>query len=434
MSEMTASTTAPERNGPLAPLAVPGFKVLALGYSINELGNWLGDIALAILVFDHTHSALATALLFVGTRFVPALLAPLVVAKVETLRPRLSLPLLYGADAAVFAVLAVLAAGGFSLVAVVALGAVDGTLAMAARVLTRSTSGALLEPTGLLRRGNALFNLGFTIAGAAGPAIGGVLTATAGVSSALLADAASFAVVALLIATAGELPTAPSADGVWSERIRAALGYVRRRPLLSHLLGAQAAALLFLCAVIPMEVVYAKETLGAGDSGYGWLLAAWGLGMVAGGFVFAAAQRARIQRVLALSLLMTGLAYLGLAAAPTLLVACLISAFGGVGNGVGGISVVQAVQEATAADMHARMLSLLEGIASAMSVVGFWIGGALTTAGSPRTAYIVAGLGVLLVLVIALVRLRSAAWPEREGLAMAPAEAAPALGHGPAAR
>jgi MFS family permease len=432
VSEITATTTTPERNGPLAPLRVPGFKVLAVGYSINELGNWLGDIALAILVFDHTHSALATALLFVGTRFVPALLAPLVVTRVETLRPRLSLPLLYGADAVVFAVLALLAAGNFSLAIVVALGAIDGTVAMAARALTRSTSGALLEPEGLLRRGNALFNLGFTVAGAVGPAIGGVLTATAGVSTALIADAASFAFVALLIATAGELPAGATPDGRWAARMRAALTYVRQRPLLTRLLAAQAAALLFLCAVIPMEVVYAKDTLGAGDAGYGWLLAAWGLGMIGGGFVFAAAQRARIQRVLAASLLVTGVAYLGLAAAPNLLVACLISAFGGVGNGVGGISVVQAVQEASATEMQARMLSLVEAIASAMSVIGFFVGGALTAAESPRVAYTVAGLGVLLVLLVGFARLSSVEWPTREKLAVASEEPAPALGHGPA--
>ena len=61
---MSATTTTAERNGPLAPLRVPGFKVLAGGYTINELGNWLGDIALAVLVWDQTGSAMATALLF----------------------------------------------------------------------------------------------------------------------------------------------------------------------------------------------------------------------------------------------------------------------------------------------------------------------------------------------------------------------------------
>src|SRR6476620_7555487 len=97
-----------QNTGAAATLRVPGFRTLAAGYSINELGNWLGDIALAVLVYDQTGSAMATALLFVGTRFVPALVAPMTVARVEALRPRVSLPLLYGADAVVFAVLALI--------------------------------------------------------------------------------------------------------------------------------------------------------------------------------------------------------------------------------------------------------------------------------------------------------------------------------------
>src|SRR3954451_4567635 len=80
---MPAVTSDTPYTGALAPLRVAGFKTLAGGYSINELGNWLGDIALAVLVFDQTGNALATALLFVGTRFVPALLAPAIVARVE---------------------------------------------------------------------------------------------------------------------------------------------------------------------------------------------------------------------------------------------------------------------------------------------------------------------------------------------------------------
>src|SRR3954451_14369927 len=184
---MRATSTTAERNGPLAPLRVPGFKVLAGGYSINELGNWLGDIALAVLVFDQTGSALATALLFVGTRFVPALVSPALVARIEALWPRLSLPALYGADAVVFALLALIAARHFSLALVAALGAVDGTLALAARAFTRSTSAALLNPTGLLRRGNAIFKIGFTEDGALGPAIAGLVVAHAGVSAALWA-------------------------------------------------------------------------------------------------------------------------------------------------------------------------------------------------------------------------------------------------------
>lgn len=433
MSEMIATTTTAERNGPLAPLRVAGFKILAAGYSINELGNWLGDIALAVLVYDRTHSAMATAALFIGTRFVPALLSPLVVARVEALRPRLSLPLLYGGDAVVFAVLAVIAAHGFSLAPIVALGAVDGTLALAARALTRSTSAVLLEPAGLLRRGNALFNIGFTAAGALGPAIAGLVLANAGPSTALVADAASFAIVALLMATSRRLPAGGRGDGGWFGRVRAAVAYVRGRELLVGLLGAQAVALIFFYAVIPIEVVYVKKTLASSDAGYGWLLASWGAGMIAGGLVFVAAQRVRIQLILVAGTFAIGAAYLGLSVAPSLPVACAISVAGGLGNGVQWISVVQIVQEATPADMQARVLGLLEGIGAALPVAGFLLGGAVAASASPRTAYVVSGVGALVVLLVAVVRLRSADWPERKQLAVAPEEPSAALGHGPAA-
>jgi hypothetical protein len=78
---------------------------------------------------------------------------------------------------------------------------------------------------------------------------------------------------------------------------------VRGRRLLFGLLLSQAVAMLFFYAVVPIEVVYAKDTLGASDAGYGWLLAAWGAGMLGGGFLFAGAQRAHIQRVLAVGTL-----------------------------------------------------------------------------------------------------------------------------------
>src|SRR2546423_4414880 len=312
----------------LAPLRVPGFKTLAAAYSINELGNWLGDIALAVLVYDETRSPLATALVFVGTRFVPALVSPGIVARVERLQPRVSLPLLYGVDAVVFAALALLAKH-FSLAPVVILGAADGTLALAARALTRSTSAALLSPHGLLRRGNALFNFGFTGAFALGPAIAGLVVAHASASTALALDAGSFAFVALLIVGSRALPAGQRAEGSWRQRIRDALEYIRGRRLLSGVLTAQAAAFLFFYAVIPIEVVYAKKTLEAGNTGYGWLLAAWGVGMIVGGLVFAWAQGARIQLLLGLGTIAIGGAYLGLAAAPNLAAACAISVVGG---------------------------------------------------------------------------------------------------------
>ena len=44
----------------LAPIKLPGFSHLAGAYAANELGNWIGEIALAVLVYDQTGSPLAS--------------------------------------------------------------------------------------------------------------------------------------------------------------------------------------------------------------------------------------------------------------------------------------------------------------------------------------------------------------------------------------
>jgi MFS family permease len=98
-----------------------------------------------------------------------------------------------------------------------------------------------------------------------------------------------------------------------------------------------------------------------------------------------------------------GAAYLGMAVAGTLLVACLFSILGGAGNGVQWISVMTALQEATPVSLQARVTGLLESIGAAVPGIGFLIGGALATLGTPRTAYAVAGAGVMVLVVVALV-------------------------------
>jgi hypothetical protein len=412
----------------LAPLRVAGFKVLAGGYSINELGNWLGDIALAVLVFDKTGSALATALLFVGTRFVPAALSPVLVARVEVLAPRASLPLLYSVDAVVFGALALLAGGDFTLSLIVALAAVDGTVALAARALGRSASGALLAPHGLLRQGNAIINIAFTAAGALGPAIAGLVVGTAGVQAALWADAGSFALVAIALALSRSLPAAEPGEDNWGRRLRDGFAYVRARRLLFTLLSAQAVLSLFFFAVVPIEVVYVKHTLGGGDGGYGWLLTAWGAGMIAGGLLFAALPRIRMPLFLSISTFAIAASYLGLAFAPTLPVAYTIAVIGGLGNGTQWVSLVNSVQELTDQSMQARVFGLLEAAMAALTGVGFFFGGGLAALASPRAVYLAAGAGGLIVLLVTARELRGASWPDRRP--SSPEDVAVA-GHGP---
>jgi MFS family permease len=376
------------------PLRRPLFRRLATTYALNELGDWMGIVALSVLVFDRTDSAFATAGLFLGTRFLPALLAPVLVARVEQPPPRFALPIIYCGEAAAFGALALLA-DRFSLAAVIAVAAIDGALALSGRALTRAVVARLLEPAGELRAGNAVLNVAFTGGAAIGPAVAGLVVAGFGVQSALLLDAASFYAIAWILFTAGRLPEVEPDASRLRERLGAGLAYIRERKALRRLLTAQGAAFVFFAAVLPIEVIYAKQTLGAGDSGYGLLLASWGGGMVLGSFVFALARRAPLPLLLFFSTLTVGAGYLGLAAAPTLAVACAASVLGGAGNGVQWVTAISAVQELTAEEMQGRVMSVLESIGAAMPGVGFLLGGLIATNRSPRATFLVAGVGVI---------------------------------------
>jgi MFS family permease len=371
----------------------------------------MGIVALSVLVFDRTDSALATAGLFLGTRFLPALFAPVLVARVEQPPPRFALPVIYAGETAVFGALALLA-DDFSLAAVIALATVDGALALTGRSLTRAVVARLLEPAGELRAGNAILNVAFTGGAAIGPGIAGLVVAGFGVQTALLLDAVSFYLIGWILLTAGPLPHAEPDPGRVRERVRAGIAYIRERATLRRLLIAQGAAFVFFAAVIPIEVIYAKETLGVGDSGYGLLLASWGVGMVLGSIVFAVVRRAPLPVLLFFSTVVVGCGYLGLAAAATLTVACAASVAGGAGNGVQWVAAVSAVQELTAQGMQARVMSVLESIGAAMPGVGYVIGGLVAAGQDPRTTFLVAGIGVLAIVAIAT-PLLGTRWPEQ---------------------
>ena len=391
------------------PFRVPAFRRLAISYGVNEFGDNFALIALAVLVFDETGSALATAALFVAAKFVPAFVAPVLTARVDRLATRVVLPSIYLVEAVVFAGLALIAATSFSLPLVLALAFIDGTLALTARGLSRAAVAAVLGPSEGLRSGNAVLNVIFSVTSAAGPAIAGVFVATTSVAAALGVDAASFALVALILATARGLPTARvEMPEAWLSRVRSGLSYVRANPVLRTLISAQGLAIVFFTLVVPIEVVYAKESLDAGDAGFGALVASWGAGMIVGSLVFTRMTSRSTAFLLGTSTVLIGLGYLGMSVAPGIVVGCAAAVVGGIGNGVQWVSVVTAVQETTTDEFQARIVGLLESVTAAAPGIGFLLGGVLTNLWSPRVAFVVAGVGVILVAAAMTRRLASA--------------------------
>ena len=151
---------------------------------------------------------------------------------------------------------------------------------------------------------------------------------------------------------------------------------------------------------MPIEIVYAAETLETDEIGYGVLLSAWGAGIVLGSLLFLRVRRRPVSALILLSTLAIGAAYLGMAVSRELWMACAFSVVGGLGNGVQWVSVMTALQESTPDHLQARITGLLESLTSATTGVGFLLGGIITTIASPPVAFAVSGIGVVVLVAI----------------------------------
>jgi MFS transporter len=396
----------------IATLRSPRLRRILAAYTVNRLGTWFGLVALSLAVFDHTHSALAVASMLVAGQVLPAFAVPFVVARVEASSRRGELSALYVFEGVVTAALAVLL-WHFWLPAVLFLVALDGTAALAASALLRAETARVAideldiaaeatsnrarerlgpDPRAAQQHANAALNVAFSATFVLGPAIGGAVVAGAGAPTALLLDAASFLICGALLADLR--PHVEDAAGsTVRARLRGAWAHVNAVPALRTLLLAQAVGLVFFESAAPIEVAYVKATLGAGDRGYGLLVATWGVGVVLGSIVFARSAKRPLGAMLSAGTLAVGLAYLGFAAAPSLALACAAAVIGGVGNGVQWASLISAVQRLTPQRLHGQLMGAVEALAALCPAIGLALGGILVALSTPRVAFLVTGLG-----------------------------------------
>jgi MFS family permease len=409
----------------------PRLRRILFAYAVNELGSWFGYVALALGVYDHTRDAIAIAGLFVARGLLPALLAPVLVARVERSPRRGHLTTLYCAEATLTVGLAALL-WHFSLPGVLTLVALDGICAVAATALVRAAAGRALEQEGsdrgessermspsdleldgesretgspeYLRQANAALNMTFMLGLTGGPAVGGVLVSTIGGPLALIVDACTFLACAWIVRMVGTHVHEGAADSVRA-RLVAALRHVWGVPALRGLLVTEAIAIAVFASVEPVEVVYAKATLDVGSKGFGALMAIWGAGAALGALLFVRRMSWPLGSLLTIGTLLVGLAYLGFALAPTFAIACCAALIGGIGNGVQWPSFISAVQQQTPRSLQGRLMSAVGSLNALCPVLGFMIGGTIVALSSTRIALAIAG-GVATLATLAFTRLR----------------------------
>jgi len=390
-------------------LRIPAFRRLLAAYVFNELAWSVGTLALSVLVYRRTGSAIGTSAFFLCSQVVPGLLAPALVARLDRGAPRRVLPALYAIECGLFGVLA-WTTHHFVLIPVLAIALADGVVAVTARALASAARTEILKPVDLLHEGNAVANFGFSAAFMGGPVLGGLVVVAGGTIAALLVNCAFFGVMAVILAIT-QLPDAKPEPGSVFARLAEGLAQVRGDALLSRLMVIQCLGLVFFTVTIPVEVIYAQHTLHAGAAGYGVLMGVWGGGAVAGSAIYARWRRRPTATLIGGSALALGLGFTVMAIAPSLPVALVGAAVAGAGNSVEWVAAKTAVQERTPDRWMALVMGLNESTSQVAPGVGILLGGLITALTMSRVAFATAAGGSLLFAVAAPIVLRRAVSP-----------------------
>jgi predicted MFS family arabinose efflux permease len=374
-------------------LPLPGYWRLASAYALNELGWFVGTIALSVLVYRRTGSVLGSSGFFLCSQAVPAILGPPLVGRFDRLSPRALLPLLYWIEALLYGVLAWLATR-FSLAPVLVIVVIDGVIALAARSIAIAARTEILKPVGLVREGGAVASISFSSAYLAGPLIGGFVTALGGTEAALLLDCGVFAVMGLALLS----PSVPSStvhEGPERRRLRAALAHIRQSRPVMTLLTMQ--TLVYVCFSIPtpLEVVYTVHTLHAGSTGYGVLMAVWGGAALVGSLAYARLRHGNTRVLLGVAIVLGAAGFAELAFAPTLAVALVGAAFAGMSNGLATVLFGVELQEIVPQSWMALAMSVNQSLLLLAPGVGIALGGLLGSLVSVRFAFGVSAVASL---------------------------------------
>ena len=378
------SHAAPARPSFSAVLRVREFRALWLADIQSLVGDQLARVALSVLVFERTSSALATAAVYSLT-FLPALFGTPLGVLADRLPRR---ALLVGGDAIRAVLLAVMALPGLPLGAV--------TVLLFAAVLVgapwKAAESALVAD--ILAEEGYVLGSGLRMATSqasqlAGFAVGGTVVAAVGPHSALAIDAATFGLSALILrfAILARPPVHEQHEtgSGWTTGISVVLRSHRLRVLVGY-------AWLVAAFVVPegLAAPYAAE-VGGGARSVGLLLASAPAGTLVASLLFVRLVPARVRaRSVPWLAVATGLPLVACAARPGLALTMLLWAVSGALMTYQ-VQVMTEFVTSTPAGVRGQAIAFAASGLLAAQGLGVLIGGAVTAVAS--APIVVAGAG-----------------------------------------
>ena len=324
---------------------------------ISSAGTWLAFVALALDVYNRTHSSVWVGALLVTETLPIALLGFLCGPLLDRL-PRRSL--MIGADlfrTAVFIAL-VFAPSAWAIIALATLAGI------ATGLFTPAVYAGLpnLVEEQDLAGANGLFQTATSATMIVGPLCGGAIVTVVGFHPAYLLNAASFAFAAIMVAgirPSGLQSITAASRGYLRDLLDGAGAVFRSRPLLTVFVAWNVAAI-GIAAMNTAEVELVKHNFGAGNFGYGLFTAATGLGVFIGAFNARAVLKKRsfaVAYALGFALLAASMGLVALL--PPFALAAAILVFGGAGNGLLLTANATLVQQGASDDLRGRSFMLI---------------------------------------------------------------------------
>ena len=382
----------------------PSFGYIFLATAGSSFGTYLATIALIVQIYDKTDSSVWVSGLLI-TEFLPIVVIGLVLGPlVDRVSRRW---LMIGSDLLRFGVFAALPFVE-SPTAILALAAVAG---VATGFFIPAANAAIpnLVPDDELVNANSLLATAETLAWMIGPVVAGGMLAIWSPSVPYAVNAVTFLVSAALVARVPEAKLRsedPITRGHWRDVADGVKLVVTGRPLRTVLVVWNV-ALIGSAAINVAEIGFAKDTLGAGDLGFGMLVAASGVGLALGSFLSAPALgKVGLRRNYVGSLLLMAVGWGAAALSPTIWLAVVFVIGGAAGNGAVVVCNRLLVQRGAPDQYRGRALATIMSSNYAVLGVSMAAAGVLTDVFGARTIWLAAGAVFFFASFVALVMTR----------------------------
>ena len=369
----------------------PELRRLFAAHAVSRAGDAFNSVALVVLVYRLTGSGLGVAAT-VAFEVAPVLLLGPAAGLVADRFPRRTVMVAADLLRAALAVLLAVYSDNVAVAYGVAFGLSVGAIAF--NPAASSVTPEVVEGDELVDANTALWTVAVAAQVVLAP-LAGLLVAWAGPSLAFGVNAASygFSAALLLRLAAGRTPADVAVRG-WGGLV-AGVQAVRSHPLLSRLAVVQVLASLSAGATGGLLVVLADEWLGVGASGFGFLLAAIGVGAALGPLALRPRIRASDRRWLFGPYLLRGGVDLTLASVGNPAVAFAALGAYGVGTSTGMIAYQATLQTEVPSELRGRAFALYDVLWNAARLASLGLGGLLADAVGIRAVYVLGGLLLL---------------------------------------